>query len=355
MRKTRETTKREKKTRSPQEPQSVRSKLRYQKRVAVVEAVQRGETPRDVARVFNLPISTVYDWLARYRQGGWHGLREGRRSGRPRKVDGTVMKWLYDAITMGSPQQFKFEFCLWTLKIIKDLLKQTFDIELSKSSLSRLLGQLGLSPQRPLFKAASQDPEAVEKYLKERYPEIRVQARKLGAEIFFVDEAAFRSDHHCGTTWAPIGDTPELKEHRGRFGYKAISAVSARGKMYFQTFTGKMNASGFIAFIKKLRRDVGRPIIVITDRAAYHKAKKVAEYITSTQGEVGLELLPARSPELNPDEQVWNRAKERLGRMIIQNKDHMKNALQRVLRSIQCNVKLIKSFFQLDDTQYACI
>ncbi len=116
-----------------------------------------------------------------------------------------------------------------------------------------------------------------------------------------------------------------------------------------------MNASGFIAFVKKLRRDVGRPIIVITDRASYHKAKKVTEYITSTQGEVGLELLPARSPELNPDEQVWNRAKERLGRMIIQNKDHMKHALQHVLRSLQRNVTLIKSFFQLDDTRYACI
>jgi transposase len=89
------------------------------------------------------------------------------------------------------------------------------------------------------------------------------------------------------------------------------------------------------------------------DRASYHKAKKVTEYITSAQGEVGFELLPARSPELNPEEQVWNRAKERLGGMIIQNKDHTKNALRRVLRSLQRNVKLIKSFFQLDDTRYA--
>jgi transposase len=342
-------------TRTPQGPKSVKSELRYQKRAAVVEAVQRGEAPRDVARVFNVPLNTVYDWLARYRQGGWDALRDRQRSGRPRKVDGTVMKWLYEAITMGNPQQFKFEFCLWTLKIVKDLLKKTFSIELSKSSLSRLLGQLGLSPQRPIFKAASQDPQAVEKYLKERYPEIRARARKMGAEIFFLDEAAFRSDHHSGTTWGPIGETPELKEHRGRFGYNAISAVSARGKMYFQTFTGKMDTSGFIAFLKKLRSDVGKPVIVITDRASYHKAKKATEYITSTQGEVGLELLPARSPELNPDEQVWNRAKERLGRMIIQNKDHMKNALQRVLRSLQRNAKLIKSFFQLNDTRYALI
>jgi hypothetical protein len=41
--------------------------------------------------------------------------------------------------------------------------------------------------------------------------------------------------------------------------------------------------------------------------------------------------------------------------MIIKNKDHIKNALQRALRSLQRNAKLIQSFFQLDDTRYALV
>ena len=45
--------------------------------------------------------------------------------------------------------------------------------------------------------------------------------------------------------------------------------------------------------------------------------------------------LPPYSPELNPDEQVWNYAKKRTGRMVILNKQEMKKAAIRVLLSIQ--------------------
>jgi transposase len=169
----------------------------------------------------------------------------------------------------------------------------------------------------------------------------------------FTDEAAFRSDHHSGTTWGPIGKTPVIGEHRGRFGYNAITAVSANGKMYFEVFDGRMNQSGFISFLQKLRQDIGRPIVVITDRASYHTGKDVKAYVAATEGEITLELLPARSPELNPREQVWNRAKDRLGRMIIRNKAEMENLLIKTLDSIQRSINIVKSFFQYEHTRYA--
>jgi hypothetical protein len=40
------------------------------------------------------------------------------------------------------------------------------------------------------------------------YPEIAKRAKKEGALILFADEAGIRSDHHAGTTWAPVGQTP---------------------------------------------------------------------------------------------------------------------------------------------------
>ena len=249
--------------------------------------------------------------------------------------------------------QFQFDFCLWTLEIIRNIIRKTFNISISKASISRLMRQIGLSAQRPVFKAVQQNPQEVDKYLKERYPEIRARAKRNGAEIFFIDEAAFRSDHHSGTTWAPIGETPIIPEHRGRFGAKSISAISAKGKMYFRIFEGSMNKEGFTDFLKKLRRDVGKPIIVIADCASYHKANAVKEYVAETQGNVGLELLPVRSPELNPDEQVWNQAKKSLGKMIIQNKADMEKCVSKVLRSIQRRANLIRAFFQLPDTKYA--
>lgn len=59
-------------------------------------------------------------------------------------------------------------------------------------------------------------------------------------------------------------------------------------------------------------------------------------------------FLPAYSPELNPDEQVWNHAKLHLGKRAIKNESEMKTCL----RSIQKRKTLIKSFFCMPDTKY---
>lgn len=330
-----------------------RSKQRYQKRVEAVKAVQRGEEPKVVARVMGIPVNSLYNWLARYRSGGWHALRDGKKSGRPRKVTGTVLKWLYDAITGGDPRQYQFEFSLWTRRIIKTMLKRIHGIEISESSISRLLKHLGLSAQRPVYKAYNQDPKVVKEWLESTYPKLYTDARSNGATIYFLDEASFRSDHHSGTTWGKIGETPVVEEHRGRFGINCISVVNAKGQMRFRCFEGRMNSQRFIEFLKYLRKDTNSPVYLIVDGASYHTSKKTRAYGESTNDEMRLYQLPSYSPELNPDEQVWNHAKRRTGKMPIANKAQMKDAATRVLRSIQKTTALIKSFFQLKTTQYA--
>jgi len=62
--------------------------------------------------------------------------------------------------------------------------------------------------------------------------------------------------------------------------------------------------------------------------------------------------LPPYSPEFNPDEQVWNHAKARLSKLPIASKEAMKDALTRILRSIQKSKSLIKSFFEMKNTKY---
>jgi transposase len=266
---------------------------RNQKRKEVVEAiVVRQEAVHEVARIFNIPQRTVFNWLARYRSGGWDGLKEGSRRGRPRKLSGLDMSWLYFAITQGAPLNYKFDFCLWTLNIIRAVIKQERGIELSKSAVSRLLNHLGLSPQRPLYKSYKQDPKKIEKYLSRTYPEVVKKAKEMGAEIYFVDEAAVRSDAHRGLTWGPIGETPVVRDSGGRFGFKLISAVTARGDMRFSTIEGTMNSARFIHFLKKLRKDAGRPIIVIADNARYHHSKETSQFLEEHSDDYIMAFLP---------------------------------------------------------------
>jgi len=319
-----------------------------------VTAVQEGESPRAVARVLGVAVSTVFGWLAMYRRGGWDALNARKRGGRPPKLDAAKLKWLYDTITMNDPRQLQFKFALWNSRMIMALIKRQFGIELSKSSVCRLLNQLGLSPQKPLWRAYQKDPEKVQKWLNEEYPKIRAEARRQKARIFFADEAGVRSDYHAGTTWAPVGQTPVVQTTGARFGLNIISAVSARGQLRFMTVQGTVNADVFIEFLRRLLHNADHPIFLIVDGHPSHRAKRVSEFVAATSGRLRLFFLPGYSPELNPDEQVWNDLKNNgLGRMVITGPDQLRKQVDSHLRSLQRRPERVRSFFQTPDTAYA--
>ncbi len=54
------------------------------------------------------------------------------------------------------------------------------------------------------------------RWKEEEYPAIAAAAAAEGASIYFADEAGIRSDHHAGTAWAPVGQTPVVKVTGGR-------------------------------------------------------------------------------------------------------------------------------------------
>jgi len=332
---------------------STQIELRNRKRREVVEAIIIREEPIYlVRRIYNIPERTIFNWISLYRSGGWNALKEGARSGRPRKLSGSDMQWIYNAVTQGAPNQYQFDFCLWTLNALRALIKRDLGVKLSKSAVSRLLGHLGLSAQRPVYKSYKQDPRKIKQYLTETFPEAVKQADRIGATIFFLDEAAVRSDAHRGTTWGKRGETPIVKNSGGRFGMKIISAISPRGDMRFKFIEDRMNSAKFIQFLKRLHKDAGQPILVITDNAKYHHSKETQKFIKENEDEIILEFIPAYSPELNPDEQVWNHLKMRLGKCFIFNKEDMRKSVLAIMRSMQKQTALVKSFFQMRDTKY---
>jgi transposase len=219
--------------------------------------VQNGTSPEIVAAGLGINRTTIYDWLALYRSGGWDALKAKKRNGRHRKLNGKAMAWVYRVVTMKNPLQMKFAFALWTIDMIRKLINDKFGIALSKASVNRLLDQLGLSAQKPLWRAYQQNPEAVESWLKSEYPKIKRMAAKNGAEVFFGDEAGIRSDHHSGTTWARKGKTPVVGSTGARFGFNIISAVSARGTLRFMIVEGSVGAGTFIEFMKRRLTNVG--------------------------------------------------------------------------------------------------
>lgn len=323
-------------------------------RIRAVQRVKAGESPEDVVRALGFNRSSIYDWIARYREGGIDGLRYRKIPGRKPKLDGSQLKKLYRWITRDDPRQLEFEFALWTREMVRELIRREFGIRLSAVSVGRLLRKLGLSPQRPLRRAYQQDEVAVKRWKQVEFPAIQKEAKKQGSQIYFGDEASVRSDYHSGTTWAPVGKIPVVKKTGARFSVNLISAISPRGELRFMTVEGRMTAPKFISFLRRLLADTDKPVFLIVDRHPVHRSAKVRKFVESTDGHLRLFFLPSYSPELNPDEQVWNHMKNHgVGRLTPAGPDQLKRIVLRRLRSLQRLPAIVAGFFRHPETLYA--
>ena len=322
-------------------------------RQQAVKAAREGATVASIAAAFGVSTRTVFSWLAQFAEGGQNALLAKPIPGRPPKISAEEMRWIAQAVRDNSPQQFKFEFGLWTLSLISELIKRQFGKSLALASVSRVMKLLGFSAQKPLYQAWQQDTQLVHAWETKTYPAIKAQARVQGATIYFADEAGIRSDYHTGTTWAPVGQTPVVEVTGRRFSFNMISAVSPRGEFRFMIHEGSVTATTFKDFLTRLMVGASKPIFLIVDGHPIHKSKLVKDYVASLNGQLTLFYLPPYAPQLNPDEQVWAHVKRQVSRQLVQSLDDMKSLALGALRRIQKLPDLVKSFFRQPECQYA--
>ncbi|MFZ5776516.1 MAG: IS630 family transposase [Thermodesulfobacteriota bacterium] len=316
-------------------------------RIRAVKRVEAGESPEAVIKTLGFSRARIYGWLATYREQGIEGLRSKTATGRPPRLDGKQLQQIYRLVVDNNPQQLKFEFALWTRGMIRDLIHREFGVSLSEVSVGRLLGKLGLSPQRPVRRAYQQDQRLVIDWIAKDFPSIKKMAKAEQATIYFGDESSVRSDYHSGTTWAPRGKTPVVTTTGARFKVNLISAISAKGALRFMATEKNVTSEVFCEFLRCLIDNVAHPVYLIVDRHPAHMSKKVREFVASTEGMLKLFHLPPYSPDLNPDELVWNYLKNhKIGRQALTTLKDMKERVMTVMSSLAASPEKVSSFFR---------
>lgn len=317
-------------------------------RLMAMERLGEGEAASAVMESFGFCRTTIYKWQRKAKGGqGTKALLSRKASGRPRSLTAWQESRVFRWINGKDPRQYGFDFGLWTRQVVAQLIDDKFGVRLSLASVGGLLARLGLTPQKPLQRAYERDPEAIEAWKAEVYPKLASRAKKLGADIYFWDEAGFRADAVQGRTWAKRGQTPVIAMPGKRQTISAASAVNAKGAFWFATYQGGLNADLFVGMLKLLMRHRRRPLFMVLDNLATHKAKVVTQYVASTEGKLELHYLPGYAPELNPDELVWNYMK-RTGsaRRPLGKEQSLQDNIEADMLAIQRNPDLVRSFFR---------
>ncbi len=223
-------------------------------RVLAVKRMNEGEHPAAVAASLGLNRSWAYKCRAavKGRGRGLKALRSTKGTGRPRKLTPAQERPVFRWVNGKRPDQYSFDFGLWTRQIVQELLLARFGVRLSLASIGALLARLGLTPQKPLERAYQRDPQAVERWKSEAFPAIAAEAKSSGAEILFWDESGFRADAVHGKTWAVRGQTPVIERPGQRQRISAASAVSAKGAFWFATYEGGLTGELLVQLLHQM-------------------------------------------------------------------------------------------------------
>ena len=324
------------------------------RQMAIQRVVEDGAKPSDIAAEYGFCRNYLYPWLKKFREEGWEALAERIAEGPAPKLTEKQHQQVKRWILGKDPRQYGFDFGLWSRRIVQALIQERMGVALGLTAVGRLLARLDITPQKPLRRAYERDPKAVKLWLEQTYPRLKQRARRLGAKIFFLDEAGFQSDPPLGRTYGLKGQTPVVVTSGHRQSLNVISAVNARGQFWAATYTGKLNAEAFVAFLENFMKGRRGKVFLVVDGHPAHKAKRVAKLVAAMEGRLELHPLPAYAPDLNPDEFVWSHMKTNgVSKKPLKKNESLKDRIEEDLLQIYHSPALVRSFFCAESVVYA--
>ena len=323
------------------------------RKLAVRRVVEEGEAPSEVIKSLGFGRTSIYRWLRAYEEQGLEALVEKVAQGPEPKLNEKQRQRVKRWILGKDPRQYGFEFGLWTRRIVQALIQEKMGIELGITAVGRRLASLNITPQKPLRRAYERDPQAVQRWLDETYPQLKQRAKTLGAQIFFLDEAGFQSDPPLGRTYGLKGKTPVIQTSGRRQSINVISAVNARGAFWAATYDGKLNAESFVLFLQNFMK--GRQkVFLVVDGHPSHTAKAAERYVERLGGRLELHRLPTYAPDLNPDEFVWSHMKTNgVSKKPLKQHESLRDRVEDDLVKIKADPRLVRSFFGAKSVSYA--
>jgi transposase len=128
------------------------------------------------------------------------------------------------------------------------------------------------------------------------------------------DESGFSFVPNRHHTWAPIGETPVLRETPGRHHHTGLGFLLRTPKRHltrfcFTMYKGAVSFEDFVFHLTALHHYcAGNKVMILWDHLPTHHA--VDAYFRETRPDwFGFEYFPSYSPELNPVEPCWNHMK----------------------------------------------
>lgn len=132
---------------------------RYDHRLHGLLLVAKGMSARQAALWLDEGVRTVQRWVNRFEAVGFEALREGERTGRPKRLSDADWDCLASDLRK-SPRTFGYAQTLWDGKLLIEHLRVQYHVELGVRQCQRLFRRMGFRLRKPRGVIAKADPAA---------------------------------------------------------------------------------------------------------------------------------------------------------------------------------------------------
>ena len=142
------------------------------RRLQAAKLLKKGIHEAEVARRVGVHRQSVNRWARQLSESGIAGLKKAGRAGRKPLLSEADLDKIREALKRG-PEALGYESGLWTAWRVADLIERECGIKYHAGHVWKVLKSLGWSCQRPTTRALERDEDAIRRWKKRRWPELK--------------------------------------------------------------------------------------------------------------------------------------------------------------------------------------
>ena len=244
---------------------------------------------------------TLRDWVHRFNAQGPDGLRTSPPG--PRRLSAEQQAELAEIVETG-PDRAIDGVVRWRRIDLQRVIEERFGVDYHERTIGKLLKARLLAHQRAAApsRAGRRDHRGVQKNFPRTLKAHLADVTRKPIEIWFQDEARIGQKNGLVRQWARRGTRPRQpadQRYESAYLFGAICPARGVGAALAMPFA---DTQAMQAHLDEIGRTVARGAhaVLLLDRAGWHTTEKL-----TIPKNLTMILLPSRSPELNPVENIW--------------------------------------------------
>ena len=258
--------------------------------------------------------ATVVRVASRFLQEGEDGLEDRRSENGVPKVDADLLEAMVELLGK-SPEDYRYQRSTWSQELLSRVLHEETGVQVSRSTIGRMLAMLNARWGRPRPTVISPMPKA-QKTRRIRRIQKLIDNLPKDEVVVYEDEVDIHLNPKIGPDWMLPGQQKEVVApgvNKKRYIAGALNAKT--GEIVYVT-AEKKDSDLFIRLLAKLKKVYpnAKRIHLILDNYSIHSSKKVQISLCHFAKNFVLHFLPPYSPSYNHIEKLWKQVHDNITR-----------------------------------------